>query len=112
MRQQIKLVRPTAKGKLADQLTAIDQALAKMESAPRGVASANLGRLNDIYGSLVSLFQETDMTPTTQGKAGVVDSQTQFEKVMLEWKGWNEKDLMSLNKQLKSAGLKEIKSII
>lgn len=109
MRQQIKLVRPTAKGKLADQLTAIDQALAKMESAPRGVAVANLGRLNDIYGSLVSLFQETDMVPTTQGKVGVIEAQAQFDKVMLEWKGWKEKDLMSLNKQLKSAGLKEIK---
>ena len=80
-----------------------------MQSSPRGFAPPNLGRLNEMFGSLLNIFQETEMPPTEQGRAGVTEAQLQFDKVMLEWKNWKEKDLASLNKELNKAGLMELK---
>ena len=109
LREQIKSALPNAKGDVAAQLGTTDQVLAKMESSSRGIAPPNLGRLSGIFGSLLNIFQETEMPATTQGKAGVTEAQGQFDKVMFEWKNWKEKDLVKLNKQLKQAGLKELK---
>ena len=108
-REQIKSALQNAKGKVAMQLGSTDQVLAKMQSSPRGFAPPNLGRLNEMFGSLLNIFQETEMPPTEQGRAGVTEAQLQFDKVMLEWKNWKEKDLVSINKELNKAGLKELK---
>ncbi len=108
-REQIKLTLPKAKVNVATQLGATDQALANMQSSPRRFVPPNLGRLNDLFGSLHNIFQETEMPPTEQARSGVKEAQLQFDKVISEWKNWKEKDLLNLNKQLKKAGLKELK---
>jgi hypothetical protein len=108
LREEIneRLVSP--KGNLATQFKTVAQQLAQMESSPRGTATPTLGRLSDTLGSLVSLFQEADMPPTTQGVAAVSETQIQFLKVMKDWKIFQEKDLKNLNKQLRQARLPEL----
>ncbi len=83
-----------------EELSAIDQKLSKLENTSRGSTDPSFGRLSDIYGSLMGLYQDSDMPVTSQGKAGATIAQPQFEKVMSDWKAFKEKDLIQLNKLL------------
>ena len=51
-------------------------------------------------GGLMSIFHDTEMTPTTQAREGVARLQAQFGELMAGKAG--------INQQLKKAGLKEI----
>ena len=97
-RERIKASLQLAKG--SESLMAIDQKLGKLESTSRGSTDPSFGRLNDIYASLIGLYQESDMPVTSQGKSGAAEAQRQYEMIMSEWKTWKENDLIKLNKSL------------
>lgn len=104
MLQQVRNTREQIKTKLAksksSMLMDLDKKLSAIESAPRGSASPSLERLSDTIGSLIDIFQGTEMTPTTQAREGVTKVQAQFTEI--------NSGKADLNKQLKKAGLKEL----
>ncbi len=104
MLKQVKDAREQIKTRMvkvkSPQLLELDKKLAAMESAPRDSVTPSLQRLGDTAGSLLNIFQETEMTPTTQAREGVAKVLGQFSEIM--------SGKPELNKQLKKAGLKEL----
>ncbi len=106
LRDQIKAIQSKASGNLAVQLDNTEKHLESLRSTQ---AIQSLERLNNEYGLLFGLFQENDMPITTQSHAATIEVDSQFSKADFDWNSWKENDLNSLNKQLKKAGLKELK---
>jgi hypothetical protein len=42
-------------------------------------------RLNNTFGNLLNLLQESDRPPTDQAVAAIADTQKQFEQLMAKW---------------------------
>jgi hypothetical protein len=97
-REKIKASLQLTRGTAA--LLAFDQKLSQWENTPRGSAESSFGRLNDVFASLVGLYQDSDMPITKQGAGGFAEAQRQFEKVMSDWKIWKDANLIQLNKAL------------
>ena len=104
---QIKVVQPKTKGTLETQLTAASKYLENL-SAPRGL-SWSYRRLNNTLGTLIGILQDNDMPVTTQSRTSVIDTDKEFIKIEIEWIDWKANTLNDLNRQLKKAGMKELK---
>jgi photosystem II stability/assembly factor-like uncharacterized protein len=108
LRAQIKTLSEKVKEPAAALLKAADEQLDKMENAPFRSNIPSLSGLSDRFGSLLSILQDADMKPTTQTQSGITDSMQQVSKAQADWKLWKEKELKTLNQQLKKSGLKEL----
>ena len=68
-----------------------------------------MGRLDGTFASLFSTIDDTDMIPTTQAVQGIATANSQFEQAEKAVQEFLKTELPALNKEMKKAGLKEIK---
>jgi photosystem II stability/assembly factor-like uncharacterized protein len=114
LRAQIKELRGrAAQGALADALLSLDQKLAALETetdarGPAGAGSAgevNLNRVNSSLASLLDLLQSADAAPTTQAVAASAELQRKLSDLLARWNEIKNKEVKTLNEQLRQAGL-------
>jgi hypothetical protein len=106
-------------GGAADAITAFDQKLAALAGAGgggrggggRGAATGpdTIASVNGSLGVLMRLIQEADVAPTTQAVAASADRRKAMASLLQRWATMKSQDLVTLNTQLKQAGLSELR---
>ena len=120
LRERLRQSRERAsQGGAADAITAFDQKLAALEGAGgggrggggRGAAPGpdTITSVNGSLGVLMRLIQEADVAPTTQAVAASADRRKAMASLLQRWAAMKSQDLVTLNTQLKQAGLSELK---
>jgi hypothetical protein len=120
LREKLRQLRQSAsQGGAADAITAFDQKLAALEGAGgggrggggRGAATGpdTIATVNGSLGVLMRLIQEADVAPTTQAIAASADRRKAMASLLQRWATMKSQDLVTLNTQLKQAGLSELK---
>jgi hypothetical protein len=120
LRERLRQSRERAsQGGVADAITAFDQKLAALEGAGgggrggggRGAAPGpdTITSVNGSLGVLMRLIQEADVAPTTQAVAASADRRKAMASLLQRWAAMKSQDLVTLNTQLKQAGLSELK---
>jgi hypothetical protein len=117
VRAQLKDVASKAKGKLAEQIDALDKQCAELQGAtqsgffglpPSGKRPETISTLNQHFAAILATADSADATPTTQA-TGVYheldDASTALRK---RWNALNETALLDLNQSLKQSGLPTI----
>lgn len=84
LRQNLK-GRPTNPGDASKSFRDLDFILASFEKDSPGEPHPNFTHMANVFGSLMSLLQETDMPPTTQAMIGVTDAQKQLTDLLKKW---------------------------
>lgn len=116
LKSQIKtLTERAGPGLLANSLKSLDEKLTAISGEGRGpggagpggsgAQAATLGGLVGTFESLLGLFQEADVAPTTQGVTASADQQQKLAELMSRWGEIKDKDLKELNEQLRAAKL-------
>ncbi|MDT5158549.1 MAG: hypothetical protein QOH51_2906 [Acidobacteriota bacterium] len=96
---------------LAEALSALDgKALAlEVAAAPRAPGQApappNLSQLHSSLATLLEVLQLADATPTTQAVAASTELQRQLREALSVWEQLKNKDVASVNTQLRAANL-------
>jgi hypothetical protein len=115
MRKQLKQIRSKLnQGALA---TAVDQADEKLQALlggggrrpGPGTEAPSLAGMRTRYLTLMRVFQEADVTPSTQAAAAVGELQQQMPPLLARWQAFTTQDLPALNAQLKRSNLPEVK---
>jgi len=115
VRKQLKAIRQKLnEGTLAAAVDQIDQKmLALVGGAARrpgaGTEAPTLAGMRTRYLALLNVFQEADVAPTTQASAAVSELEKQLPPLLDRWQAIKTQDITTLNQQLKSSGLPEIK---
>jgi photosystem II stability/assembly factor-like uncharacterized protein len=117
VRAQLKDVASKAKGKLAEQIDALDKQCAELQGATQsgffglpasGKRPETFSTLNQHFAAILATADSADATPTTQA-TGVYheldDASTALRK---RWNALNETALLDLNQSLKQSGLPTI----
>ena len=82
----LKAQREGAKaGEVADSLTALDSAIATIESGPRKGTAENLVQLNGDLAAILDTVEGADMDPTTQVVAAAADLERSLASVLGRW---------------------------
>jgi len=123
LRTQIKDLKARAQGALTQALGALDEKLIATGGEGRGEArtpgipgdlgdarAMDLARLNTAFDSLLELFQGADVAPTTQGAAASADLDQKLNDTLTRWNEIKNKDLKTLNEQLRQANLPLLKT--
>jgi photosystem II stability/assembly factor-like uncharacterized protein len=114
LRAQVKELRDrTGQSPIAEELAKLDQKAATLEGEARGprrrgmggAGAPSLSRLNGELGLLLSLFQEADALPTTQAVTSAGEVQQTLTQVLARWNELQNKDVKTLNEQLRQAKL-------
>jgi hypothetical protein len=85
-RALLKTQREGAKpGEVADSLTALDTALATIESGPRTGTAESLVRLNGELAGVLDTVEGADMDPTTQVVAAAAELERSLAAVLAQW---------------------------
>ncbi|HMG34573.1 MAG TPA: glycoside hydrolase, partial [Blastocatellia bacterium] len=113
LRSQLKSLSERLKtGALADAIAAVDKKAAALEGSGGGRFGRGSGggqpTLNRVQGDLLGLMEVVegcDAAPTTQARAAMVDLQRDLSAVVASWQEVKDRDVKSLNDQLRSAGL-------
>ena len=120
LREQIKNLRErSTPGGLADALASLDGKLAALEGAGggprggggRGAGAAGEATLNRMAGELLGLMglvEGADVKPTTQAVSAAEEIQRRFSVLGSRWLEIKDRDLKSLNEQLRAASLNEL----
>ncbi|HKC87123.1 MAG TPA: glycoside hydrolase, partial [Blastocatellia bacterium] len=112
LRDQLKALKERAgQGTTAEAIAALDQKAAGIEGAgggPRGGGGSGLGRLAGELLSVMNLVDGPDATPTTQAVAASEALQKSLTDALSSWGDIKNKDVKSLNDQLRQAGLPAI----
>ncbi|MBO0727079.1 MAG: hypothetical protein J2P52_15855, partial [Blastocatellia bacterium] len=116
LRDQLKALKEKAgQGATADAIAALDQKAAGIEGAgggprggPRGGGGSGLGRLAGELLSVMDLADGADATPTTQAVAASEALQKSLADELSSWSEIKNKDVKSINEQLRQAGLPAI----
>jgi delta 1-pyrroline-5-carboxylate dehydrogenase len=97
---------------MAEAIAALDQKAAGIEGAagggPRGGGGSGLSRLASELLSIMNLVEEADATPTTQAVAASEALQKSLADALLNWSEIKDRDVKSINEQLRQAGLPAI----
>jgi photosystem II stability/assembly factor-like uncharacterized protein len=114
LRKQLKDLQPKATGEALAAIKALDQKLQALAGGATrrpgpGTEPPTLGGLKTKFLTLFGVFQEADVTPSTQAAAAVADLQKQLPPLMDRWKAMQAQNIPALNKQLKDANLPELK---
>jgi hypothetical protein len=114
LRKQLKDLQPKATGDALAAIKALDQKLQALAGGATrrpgaGTEPPTLGALKTKFLTLFGVFQEADVTPSTQAAAAVADLQKQLPPLMDRWKAMQSQDIPALNQQLKNANLPELK---
>jgi hypothetical protein len=95
-------------GPLADTVTALDRAIAVIESGGRG-ATPSLTRVHNEAAGLLDLIDGVDAAPTTQAARAVTTLETRLAEVLARWDAIRRRDVPRVNTRLKAAGLVELR---
>jgi hypothetical protein len=114
MRKQLRQIRgKLSEGTLA---AAVDQAEQKLQALVGGGRrpgpgneAPTLAGMRTRYLTLLNVFQEADVAPSTQATAGVAELQQQMPPLMARWQSFMTQDLPALNAQLKRSNQPEVK---
>ena len=120
LREQIKNLRERATaGPLAEALSSLDGKLTALEGAgggPRGgggrgaggAGEPTLNRMSAELLGLMGLVEGADVRPTTQAVSASEETQKRFSDLRSRWLEIKDRDLRSLNEQLRAARLNEL----
>jgi photosystem II stability/assembly factor-like uncharacterized protein len=114
LRDQLKALKEKAgQGTTAEAIAALDQKAAAIEGAaggfgPRGGGGSGLARLASELLSIMNLVEGADAAPTTQAVAASEALQKSLADALSSWSEIKNKDVKSLNEQLRQAGLTPI----
>jgi photosystem II stability/assembly factor-like uncharacterized protein len=109
-RTKLKELISKTSGTLATQLQEFDKQLAQWAGAGGGRGrnggeqEISFGGLSGEFGVILNNLQESDMPPTFQAVKAAQDAHEELQKLISTIKGAIEKQLPSINQQLKSAG--------
>lgn len=81
--ESIAVLRNKLKGNTSQAAT--DKALAALETTPRGSQDMSFGRLENSFGTLLNILQDTDMPPTTQAVKAVQEAAAQLKTLLREY---------------------------
>ena len=120
LREKVRQLHDRAgQGGTADAITAFDQKLAALAGAGgggrggggRGAATGpdTISSVNGSLGVLMRLIQQADVAPTTQAVAASADRRKAMASLLQRWATMKSQDLVTLNTQLKQAGLSELR---
>ncbi|MGC2694978.1 MAG: glycoside hydrolase, partial [Candidatus Angelobacter sp.] len=114
LRKQLKDLQPKTTGETLTAIKALDQKLQALAGGATrkpgaGTEPPTLSGLKTKFLTLFGVFQEADVTPSTQAVAAVADLQKQLPPLMERWNAIKSQDIPALNQQLKSANLPELK---
>ena len=114
LRDQLKALKEKAgQGTTAEAIAALDQKAAAIEGAgggfgPRGGGGSGLARLASELLSVMNLVEGVDAAPTAQAAAASDALQKSLADALSSWSEIKNKDLKSLNDQLRQTGLPAI----
>jgi len=114
LREQLKSAKEKAgQGAVADAVAALEQKIAAIEGAPggfgpRGGGGAGLARLGGDLLAVMNLVEGADATPTSQAVAASEQLQKTLTELLSRWNEVKDKDVKSLNEQLRGANLPAI----
>ncbi|NCT93328.1 MAG: glycoside hydrolase [Chitinophagaceae bacterium] len=81
--ESIAAIRNKLKGNTSQAAT--DKALAALETTPRGSQDISFSRLENSFGTLLNILQDTDMPPTTQAVKAVQEAAAQLKTLLREY---------------------------
>ena len=102
------------KGKLADEIAALDKQAGELEGAtqsnffglpPGAKPPENLSMLNQHFGGLLGVADSADAAPTTQATAVYKELNDALDQLLSQWIKIRQQDIPTLNVELKKAGL-------
>ena len=117
VRAQLKDVASKAKGKVAEQVDALDKQCAELQGAtqsgffglpPSGKRPETLSTLNQHFAAILATADSADAAPTTQATAVYHELDDASTALRKRWNALNESALLDLNQSLKQAGLPTI----
>ena len=113
LRDQLKALKEKAgQGTAAEAIAALDQKAAAIEGGggfgPRGGGGSGLARLASELLSVMNLVEGADAKPTTQAVAASDALQKSLADALSSWSEIKNKDVKSINEQLRQAGLPAI----
>jgi photosystem II stability/assembly factor-like uncharacterized protein len=108
----------SGKGALAEVLASFEEKLADLEGRavmrrPRGGGAGGpptLSRVSGEMGTLLTVLQGADATPTTQCAAACKNAQQALKKLLDRWQEIKQKDVKEVNEQLEKAKLAGLNS--
>jgi photosystem II stability/assembly factor-like uncharacterized protein len=115
LRTQLKDRKSHAQGATAEAIDAFSKkldAVAGEGARRRGRAAPQADSLGSVRSSLLTLMgilQDADVAPPTQVVAGIDEVRKKVPATLQNWQAFQQQDVASLNQQLKSVGLKELK---
>jgi hypothetical protein len=114
LREQLKAAKEKAgQSPVAETIAALDQKAAAMEGAPggfgpRGGGGTGLARLAGDLLTVMNLVEGADAMPTSQAVAASEQLQKSLSETLSRWGEIKDKDVKSLNAQLRQANLPAI----
>jgi photosystem II stability/assembly factor-like uncharacterized protein len=117
VRAQLKELASKAKGKLAEQVDAVDKQCAELQGAtqsgffglpPSGKRPETLSTLNQHFAAILATADSADVAPTTQATAVYQELDDASTALRKRWNALNETALLQLNQSLKQSGLPTI----
>jgi photosystem II stability/assembly factor-like uncharacterized protein len=114
VRKQLRELQKSAQGDVLAAVNALDQKVQALAGGGGrrpgpGAENPTLGGTRARYLSLLNVFQEADVPPTTQAAGAIADLERQLPSVMKSWQVIASQDIPALNAQLKKANLPEVK---
>jgi photosystem II stability/assembly factor-like uncharacterized protein len=113
-RDQLQKLPAQASGPAATAVPALEKKLAAVlggGEGPRGAGAAapTLTAVSGAIGGLYAEVDRADARPTTAQRNATAETEKRFSEVMKQWKALKKTDLPSLNQQLRSANLPEVR---
>jgi hypothetical protein len=117
VRAQLKELAAKAKGKLAEQVDAVDKQCAELQGAtqsgffglpPSGKRPETLSTLNQHFAAILATADSADAAPTTQATAAYHELDDASTALRKRWNSLNESAVVELNQSLKQSGLPTI----
>jgi photosystem II stability/assembly factor-like uncharacterized protein len=114
VRKQLRELQKSAQGDVLAAVNALDQKVQALAGGGGrrpgpGAENPTLGGTRARYLSLLNVFQEADVPPTTQAAGAIADLERQLPSLMKSWQSIASQDIPALNAQLKKANLPEVK---
>ena len=120
LRAQLRTLHDRAgQGPVSDAITALERKAAALEGAGGGFRGGggggqnastepSLSRVSGELLGLMNLVEEADMAPTSQARAASGQAQQSLAGVLQRWRELKEKDVVTLNDQLRRANLQPV----
>ena len=115
VRNQLAALKKQAQGDTLTAVNALDEKLNSVAGAPQrffgggGEAAPSLASVRMRLLMLMNVFQEADVTPTSQATAAASELAKQVPSVLQSWDALKTRDIPALNEKLRAAGLPELK---